>query len=109
MGLTWIKDRREGGQKFPRAGLYKILSVRGRLLYVGISKNHLISRARSHVRAKRLSKNVEIWVAAPKILTAKNALAHHFLELENDLIGSYYAKYRKPPPMQFFKRAIAER
>lgn len=103
MGLIWIGDKRESGQKLPKSGLYKILSSKGRLLYVGKSNGHLISRARSHIRTKGLPRNVAIWVSAPKELTAKKPLDHHFLELENDLIASYYARYKTVPMKQFFK------
>ena len=103
MGLSWSKDSGERGQKIPNAGLYKILRSDGHLLYVGKSDGHLISRARSHIRTKRLPSNVQIWVSAPKLLARKGPLAHHFLELENDLIASFYAMYGQAPPKQFFK------
>ena len=103
MGLIWKEDRSQRGQELPQNGLYKILSNDGRLLYVGKSNGHLLSRARSHKRTKRLPSNVKIWVSAPKVLTVKKPLGHHFLELENDLIASYYARHKNAPPRQFFK------
>lgn len=103
MGLSWTKDSGERGQMLPNAGLYKILRSDGHLLYVGKSDGHLISRARSHIWTKRLPSNVQIWVSAPKLLARKEPCAHHFLELENDLIASFYAMYGQAPPKQFLK------
>ncbi len=103
MGLTWIEDKDGSGQKLPKSGLYKILSNTGRLLYVGKSNGHLINRARSHIRAKELPSNVTIWVSAPRALSSSRILEHHLLELENDLIASYYARHKAAPRKQFFK------
>jgi hypothetical protein len=103
MGLRWVEDKRERGQRLLKSGLYKILSNEGRLVYVGKSNGHLINRARSHIRTKGLPRTVAIWVSARKELTVKKPLGHHFLELENDLIASYYAKHRTAPRKQFFK------
>jgi hypothetical protein len=103
MGLRWVEDTRESGQALPKSGLYKILSNKGQLLYIGKSNGHLISRARSHIQTKGLPRNIAIWVSVPKELGARKPLEHHFLELENDLIASYYAKHKTAPRKQFFK------
>jgi hypothetical protein len=103
MNLTWIEDNGGSMQKLPKSGLYKILSNMGRLLYVGKSNGHLISRARSHIRTKGLPRNVTIWVSAPRELRASAPVEHHFLELENDLIAGYYARHKAAPMKQFFK------
>lgn len=97
MRLRWIEDKRGKGQALPVSGVYKILNSKKQLIYVGKSRNHLASRARSHIRIKRLGQAVSIWVAA---LSGRQP-NHHFLELENDLIGNFYEKNKAAPKCQF--------
>ncbi len=93
MGLKWVSAE---GQATAGAGLYKVLDSRRRaLVYIGQSKN-LRARLLAHRSSKRWAREGSIWVAIPRVMK----LNHHRLELENDLLGSFYELFKDVPKYQ---------
>jgi hypothetical protein len=100
MQLSWselIPLNQQGLARIsPGQGLYKILEANtGILLYIGESK-HVRGRLENHMN--------KAWAGQPAAsyyILPDSRLSFQRHELEVDLIGAYYFKYRTPPRLQY--------
>ena len=93
MGLRWVKVE---DQRVQGPGLYKILDSKTKaVLYIGQTSN-LESRLESYPRQHWRVKAISIWVHQ----LPRGISEHNRLELENDLLGAYYNRYKDLPRYQ---------
>jgi hypothetical protein len=101
MGLAWSGIRPLDGETVGTvpsgAGLYLLFERdSGDLIYIGQSAD-CAKRLRSHV-IKSLDEKDLLFSCH---IVEKPVLPHNLKELENDLIGNYFERYRKAPKYQF--------
>ncbi|GER89726.1 hypothetical protein KDW_38880 [Dictyobacter vulcani] len=101
MGLPWSQayslDSPNLQNIASSPGSYKVLNEdNGQLLFVGTSTD-IRSRFQAHMRKNWHCPNPVFSFAS----LSSDLLPHQFAEIENDLLGSYYAQAHTLPAFQF--------